>query len=483
MNIVEHLFGQIDRSAPALIHRDRVVTFGELQDLTDRAASGLAATGLLTRPFTRVGLCCPNGLDHVLFSLAVLKAGGCLVPIPGELTSYERDDLIRSTAVNLALVAGGESWHRKAGEAHEVSSGELKADLLKGLLGAGQAGAPSFDEAALAALHPALIRFSSGTTGHSKGVVLSHQTLLDRVHACNARLRIGPGDRVIWVLPMAHHFAVSIILYLLHGATTVILDSHLGPDVLDGLRKHAGTVLYGSPFHHQLLAEAPGAAPLPHLRLAVSTAAALTSETARRFQEVFGLPLTQGFGIIECGLPLLNNEEAGTNPLALGRRQPAFDIRVAEPDASGVGELCLRGPGLFDAYLSPWQTRGEATDEDGYFHTGDLARLTEDGTVTLVGRLKAVINVAGMKVFAEEVESALNAHPAIAESRVSAQAHSLLGSVPVAEYVVAAGISPPSRAGLVKHCRARLANHKIPALFVPVDSLPKTASGKMRRWS
>src|SRR5439155_14050965 len=99
-----------------------------------------------------------------------------------------------------------------------------------------------FDEAALAALNPAFIRFSSGTTGTSKGIVLPHESLLERVTAANRGLGIGPADRIVWILPMAHHFAVSIMLYLLHGAATLIVNSHLAEDILAAARQHRGSV-------------------------------------------------------------------------------------------------------------------------------------------------------------------------------------------------------------------------------------------------
>jgi long-chain acyl-CoA synthetase len=155
-------------------------------------------------------------------------------------------------------------------------------------------------------LNPAFIRFSSGTTGTSKGIVISHESLLARVTAANRGLRIGPEDRVVWILPMAHHFAVSIMLYLLHGATTIIENSHLAEDVLNAGTKHGGTVLYGAPFHHALLATEGSGRAWPTLRLAVSTAATLPLATAQAFDQRYGVALSQGLGIIEVGLPLLN---------------------------------------------------------------------------------------------------------------------------------------------------------------------------------
>ncbi|MBJ7390950.1 MAG: long-chain fatty acid--CoA ligase [Chthoniobacterales bacterium] len=315
---------------------------------------------------------------------------------------------------------------------------------------------------------------------------IPHQTLLGRVTASNTHLGLGPGDRVIWILPMAHHFAVSIILYLLHGVTTVLEDSHLGEDVFNALHRHEGTALYASPFHYALLASCESARAVPSLRIAVSTAAALPADTATRFRERFGVPLRQALGIIECGLPLLNDLWPAEKPASVGRSQEGYktSIRDAQGQAvpeGEVGELLIRGPGLVDAYLSPWMTR-ESILQDGWFRTGDLASRDADGAFFLVGRTQAVINVGGMKCFPEEVEAALCSHPAVAECRVSALGHPTFGSVPVVEVVLATGVAEaPKPSELMGWCRARLSSYKLPVKISFVPAIPKTASGKIQR--
>jgi long-chain acyl-CoA synthetase len=478
MNIVEEIFRRARPEATALIAGDRRLTFGDLQGLTDSAAAALGpAAG------RRIGLNCPNGIDHIVWSLAVLRCGGVLVPVAPELSPVERDEQMRITAVDAVLCAGGRKWHREAPESRELQvDGLLPASALRGL-GDGPA---AFDLPSLERLNPALIRFSSGTTGVRKGVVLSHETLFERVTASNTHLGFGPGDRVIWILPMAHHFAVSIILYLLHGVTSVLEDSHLGEDVFHALARHEGTALYASPFHYALLASCESARAVPSLRVAVSTAAALPAETGARFRERFGIPLRQALGIIECGLPLLNDLWPVEKPDSVGRPQRGYEAAVrdetGQPVAVGeAGELFIRGPGLVDAYLSPWMTRDRIL-ENGWFRTGDLARQDGDGAFFLVGRTHAVINVGGMKCFPEEVEAVLCSHPAVAECRISAAAHPTFGSVPVAEIVPAGGgAEPPKPSELMGWCRARLSSYKLPVKFSYVAAIPKTASGKIQR--
>lgn len=482
MNIVEYIFANADSTAVAVICEKEQLTFGQLGALVESGAAQIRDAEVLhkDRAGTRIGLSCPNGLAHVVLALAVVRSGGCLVPIPSELSVHERESLAISLGLDAIIVADGASWSQPA-------TRQIKLEL-SGLAASIHAGLPSsqhgllFDEEDLAALNPAFIRFSSGTTGRSKGVVLSHKSLFERVTAANERLQIGPNDRVIWILPMAHHFAVSIMLYLLHGATTVVVNSHLAEDILSAGIEHGGTVLYGSPFHHAMLAGESSGRPWPGLRLAVSTAAALSVPTAKAFEARYGLPLSQGLGIIEVGLPFLNDDPS--KPTSVGRPMPAFSAQLR--DESGpvkvgeVGELFLRGPGLLDAYVIPWRRRDEIL-EDGWFRTGDLGMIDADGYLQLVGRSHSVINVAGLKCFPEEIESVLCAHPGVAAARVFGKPHERVGAIPVAEVVPKDPASPPSMLSLNSHCRASLARYKVPVEYKMVEALPKTASGKIKR--
>ncbi|MDD5198182.1 MAG: class I adenylate-forming enzyme family protein [Terrimicrobiaceae bacterium] len=476
VNIVEEIFRRADARATAIVAAEGEWSFGELAKLIEAAAAALAI-----REGERIGLYCPNGLAHIVWSLAVLKRGGVLVPVAPELSAHERDQLVATTALRAVICADGKAWHSAApGERVLAVPGLNPAVLCEGWTWT-----PIFEEAALAALDPALIRFSSGTTSRRKGVVLSHETLLARVTASNSHLGIGAGDRVIWILPMAHHFAVSIILYLLHGATTVIELSHLGADVLGAMRRSRGTVLYASPFHYAMLAALPEGEPVPDLRLAVSTAAALPAATAEKFYVRYGVPLRQALGVIECGLPLLNDQWPLEKPDSVGRPQAGYAVSIrdeagGEVVAGTTGELFVRGPGFVDAYLSPWLTRDQIL-ADGWFKTGDQAWIDPEGAVSLAGRSHAVINVGGMKCFPEEVEAVLAGHPGVVESRVVAMAHPTFGSVPVAEIVPRDALRPPKVSELVGQCRASLSSYKLPFKFTFVGTIPKTPSGKIQR--
>ena len=446
MNIVETIFREADRRALALVCGEEEITYGQLIERVERAVVAIAAP-----PAARVALDCRSGGAHGVLALAIVRAGKCLVPLASELAAPERARVIRETGVG-AIVNG-------EGAVQEVV---VQKDAM-------------FSESDLAGLNPAFIRFSSGTTGRSKGVVISHETLLTRVTAANRGLCIDPADRIVWILPMAHHFAVSIMLYLKHGATTVIVNSHAADDVLVAGRHHRGTVLYGAPFHHALLAAEGSGLPWPTLRLAVSVAAALPLQTAAAFESRYGLPLSQGLGIIEVGLPLLNLHQAREKPGSVGKPLPGFEaeVRVGE-------ELYLRGPGMFDAYLQPWQPKAEVLRK-GWFRTGDLARRDEDGDIFLLGRSHSVINVGGLKCFPEEVETVLNEIPGVTASRVVGRENARFGAVPVAEIEARDPSHPPTAGQMASHCRRALAGYKVPVSFQIVPQVPRTASGKIQR--
>ncbi len=450
MNIVDLIFSRNHGPEMAVFSTEGSLSFAGLRARMLECEHGLRCDAAwpqaVKRP--RIGLRAPSGADYIVLALAILKAGACFVPIPGELTASEQDELIERTALHAVLTAkSAEDWRLEA-----VSTPEMTLEL-----------------------NAAFIRFSSGTTARSKGVVITHETLLARITAANEGLRIGSDDRVLWVLPMAHHFAVSIILYLYHGATTILAPASDPAVMLRMLREHQATVMYGSPYHYTMLAGQPDAAVMRGLRLAVSTAFALSAEVAELFFAKTGKHLTQGMGIIEAGLPILNLEHAGTKPTSIGKPLPAFDVKIED------GELLIRGPGMFDAYLSPWQPQDQVL-RDGWLATGDMAEMDEDGCLFLKGRVRSVINVGGMKCFPEEVEAVLRSHPSVEAARVIGRANAALGFVPVAE-VVARNEAEPSLVGeLKKLCQQRLSAYKVPLLFTFVSELPLTASGKLRRY-
>jgi len=478
MNIVEEIFKRTDPTAAALVEDGKTTTYSELEKQVDACAAGFGR--LANFEGRRIGMLWRDGASHVVIALAILRAGGCLVPLAGELSAVERAVVASTTALDyIVSEAGAKLGIPNLSLLHGDSCPENIA-----VWQCTEDRVPGFPEDRLRALDPAFVRFSSGTTGEKKGIVLSHSTLMERVIAANEGLGIGPHDRVLWVLPMAHHFAVSIVLYLWSGATTLLQKSHLGTEMIDVAIREGATVVYGSPFHHRLLAATErSTGSWRTLRLAVSTASALSEEVAFAFLARFGRALTQGLGIIEVGLPFLNTRCAASKPLSIGRPLPAFRSELRNTKGtpeSDEGELFLSGPGMVDAYLAPWQTRPNIL-RDGWFGTGDIVRRDADGDHFLLGRTRSVINVGGLKCFPEEIEAVLNLHPGVARARVIGKSHPQFGSMPVAEIIPVNRGEPPSQTSLLAHCRLRLARYKMPIEYRLVEQIELTASGKIKR--
>jgi long-chain acyl-CoA synthetase len=456
----------------AMIDGGREIRYGELMEAVDLAAAALRGAGVGAAD--RVALLGEDGADYVIACLALLSVGAVVVPVSPALMRDELDAVLDRMGVRWLLLEDGTT---PANDAGLVDLGAAVGRPFR----LGRLGGPPLPRE-LAGLAPAFVRFSSGTTGASKGVVLSHATILARTDAADAGLRVVPTDVIPWVLSMSFHFVVTILLFLRRGATLIAAGSPFPEAFLEAVRRRRPTLLYASPLHYQLLATSPHVPreALGDVRLAVSTAVRLPESTADAFLQKFGIPLAEAYGIIEVGLPAINTPGAGWKRGALGRPLPGFEVRIADAGPEGVGEILVRGPGMFDAYLSPFRPRSACLD-DGWFRTGDLGRLDGDGVLFLVGRRKAVINFAGMKVFPAEVEAVLNLHPDVQESCVYGAPHPLFGQIPCARVVLRAGAGRVASAELREFCRRSLALHKVPKQFEQVDRIAKTASGKVRR--
>lgn len=461
MNLNELLdrTAQIWPAKPALIEETRTVTYAELVQQTRDFAAKLQTAGV--RSGSRVGLCFPNGIAYVAWTYALWQAGAVVVPIPTECTGDEIAEICAALQLQALLTP-------KFREASVTLGPDCHFTRLAAADAAGGADA-----------NLAFIRFTSGTTSARKGVALSHETIRDRVASANRAFGITADDTVIWCLPMAHHFLITIVLYLGAGATVVLARHVVAKPYLEAVNHWKGTVLYAAPFHYAMLARDNSAAMLPSVRLAVSTTCALPQSVADDFHRRFGIALVQGLGVIELGLVCLNSTDPRGRWNSVGPAAGDMKVRIVNPDAEGVGEVAVSGPGICDAYAAPSLPR-EQVLRDGWFFTGDLGRIDADGFLYLLSRKTAVINLAGRKVFPEEIEVVLDRHPAVRESRVYGRPHPHLGEVVEAELVLA---QPDLNLDIIRqYCRDHLASYKIPARFTVVSALPRTpVTGKILR--
>ncbi len=331
---------------------------------------------------------------------------------------------------------------------------------------------------------PAFIRYTSGTTGSSKGVVLSHSRIQERVNATQALLNFTPDDTVLWVLPMAFHFLVTILVYIRYGVQIIVCKDILAQTMINDANKYKATMIYGSPMHYRLLAADLSEKPIETLKVAISTSSGIPHNIAEAFRQRFKIPVVQAYGIIEIGLPLLDRLSADSDSRSVGFPAPGFSVSIlteeGEPAIVGeTGKLAIRGPGMFNAYLKPWRT-AEQVMKNGWFMTGDLAYRNEIGRIYICGREKTMINVSGNKVFPEEVETILNNHDDIIDSRVFAQKHVLMGEIVSAEVLIKDNVTLDVEK-IIKFCRDRLSTYKVPQSIQPVKHILHTRSGKIKR--
>ncbi len=443
------------------------VSYAELVAGFQAVAQRLREGGL--EPGQRCGLIAPQGAGFVESALGILATDACFVPIPEDHAGEVLEAFAERARLHHLLTLG-----------RDAEEGSLRSFPSPAPLD-GQG------EEEFRALHPAYLRFTSGTTNRRKGVIIGHAAILERLEAANRALEIGSQDRILWLLPMAHHFVVSILLYLRYGATVLLPSGSLARSVLAFAEAQAATVCYASPHHYNLLAKDKGDAKLGGVRLAISTAEGLRPDIAERFQTRFGFPVCQALGIIEVGLPVIDRR--GGKPGSLGRPVADYDVWLRAEDGRPAedptalersGEICIRGPGLFDAYLDPWMVAREVLHPDG-FRTGDQGWFDEDGDLHMAGRRTNRINMAGMKFFGEEVEFVLDTHPAVRRSRVFGREHPHLGEIPVAEIELHGSAPTPDRKSLTSFCRDKLPRYKIPREFRVVEELPMTATGKLAR--
>jgi long-chain acyl-CoA synthetase len=461
MNLTELLENSIRRwpQKTAFVENDAETSYAALAQKIDSFAEKIKSLQLAAG--SRVGLCFPNSVNYVALTYALWKNNFIVVPVPMECPLEELNEI--TTVMELSVILSQKPLAQSEPLAPEIFVSKFVPITSPNNHG----------------LNIAFIRFTSGTTNARKGVVLTHETIRDRVAAANKAFGITENDIVIWCLPMAHHFLITIVLYLNAGATTVLARHVTAKPFLEAVNRWRGTVLYAAPFHFSLLAGAASGAKIETVRLAVSTTCALPQDVAEQFFKRFGKPLLPALGIIELGLVALNSEDPLQRWNSVGKPISDFQVKILSPDENGVGEIAVSGPGICDAYAAPWQAR-ENILRDGWFVTGDLGKFDADGFLFLLSRKTAVINLAGRKIFPEEVEAILDRHPSIRESRVFGRAHPSYGEIVEAEIVLSA--ENASIENLSHFCREHLASYKIPMRFHVVPALPRTpVTGKIRR--
>ncbi len=479
-------------SRTALICRDRRVSYDTLAAGAARLAALLIRAGV--RPGDRVLLIAPNVPEFGIGYLGILAAGATVVPLnpllkPDEL-QYILDDSGARAAVCLDLSLPALSAARQGRPVPVIA---LNAPFSGAVAGDGSLVAPPPDLVPAGAVQAALddvavCLYTSGTTGRPKGALLTHGNLLANLRSFRQVLDLSGIDVFLAVLPLFHAYGGTVLFLMpLSVGATIVLEPRFSPDVvLQSIGEYRCTFFAAVPSMFALMA----AQPKPPLdfsawRFCVSGGAPLPVAILEAFETRFGIPIYEGYGPTECAPVLTVNPPDGVRKVGtVGPPIPDVELRIVDDHdrplpVGEVGEIVARGPNVMQGYLNRPEESAEAL-RGGWYHTGDLGRVDADGYYTIVERKKDLILVGALNVYPSEVELVLASHPAVREAAVVGVPDLTRGEVPKA-YVVLRDGATASAADLVKWCRARLANYKVPRSVIIAPDLPRTATGKVHK--
>ena len=462
------------------------MTYRALDDASARVAGLLHERGL--KPGDRVGIMMPNVAEVPVVYYGVLRAGGVVVPMNPLLKAREVAYYLGDSGAGLIF-----AWHafadqaRAGAEQAEAESIVVDAVGFPDLLASAT---PDFQVADAGDDDTAVILYTSGTTGHPKGAELTHGNLISNTEVTRTNIvRAGPDDVIFGGLPLFHVFGQTVALNVAvaAGACLTLLPRFDAEHALRIVAGHRVTVFEGVPTMYVALIHQPDRADYDtsSLRLCISGGAALPVEVLRGFEEAFGVPVLEGYGLSETSpVASFNLPGRERKPGSIGTPIRDVQMRVVDKEdhdvpQGEVGEIVIRGPNVMKGY---WQ-RPEATAEalaGGWFHTGDLARVDEDGYFFIVDRKKDLIIRGGYNIYPREIEEVLYEHPAVAEAAVIGLPHPALGEEVGAAVALKPGaVATPEE--LRDYVKGQVAAYKYPRHVWIMDALPKGATGKIQK--
>lgn len=336
----------------------------------------------------------------------------------------------------------------------------------------------------------AVVLYTSGTSGKPKGVMLSHKNLLSNAQQMHEHIGVRKDDVFLGVLPQFHSFGLTglTIVPMVFGCKVVYSARFMPKKIIELMRAHRPSIYLAIPSMYNALMTVKSAKPedFSSLRLVLSGGEPLPADVRTRFLEKFGKPIVEGYGLTETApvthVLLPEDDRAGT----VGRAVPRLEQIVVDPATERIlppstdGELRMRGPNIMKGYLGREDETRAVFDANGFFKTGDMAQIDEDGFLRITGRIKEMMIVGGENVFPREIEEVINAHPSVNASGVIGQQDPMRGEVPVA-FVESSEDAVADPDDLIKWCREKLPGYKVPRRVVVIEALPRNATGKIMR--
>jgi malonyl-CoA/methylmalonyl-CoA synthetase len=457
-----------------VLHDDRHgwVKGREMELRTADAAARFVRAGLNVGD--RVLMSCQPSVQLVIAHVGALRAGCIVVPVNTAFTAHELANIARESGARLVVIDDAERLVDTSVSTTAPSLARLEpADPQDAAEAVRRTNALRADD-------PALLVFTSGTTGRPKGALLSHGNLLASAQALCIAWGWTTEDRLVLALPLfhIHGLGVGVHCTLLAGASAVIVPKFTPENVLDAARDHRATLLFGVPTMWVRILDAPRAIELASLRLCVSGSAALAPDVWNGLRDRIGQEIVERYGMTETVINISNPLHGERRPGSVGLPLPGVEVRLDGAGADGVGEIVLRGPNVFAGYWERPDANAEAFTADGWFRSGDLGRFDLDGYVAIVGRSKDLIISGGYNVYPRDVEEVLREHSMIADVAVVGEPSAEWGETVTACVVAASGTDVDPDAVLA-FAADHLAGYQRPRRIVVVDEFPRNALGKV----
>ena len=464
------------------------LSYADLVELSGRLANALKSLGV--KPGDRVAAQVEKSAEALLVYLAALRAGAVYLPLNSAYTASEIRYFLGDAEPTLFICRPESAAEMQvvATEAGVPRVETLGSNGEGSLMEAARAQPPAFEDVERTRDDLAAILYTSGTTGRSKGAMLSHGNLASNAEVLRDNWRFTPEDRLLHALPIfhTHGLFVATNVTLMTGSSLIFLPTFNANEIVRLLPQ--ATVMMGVPtFYTRLLARDDfGRDLVAHIRLFVSGSAPLSAETHKEFGERTGHAILERYGMTETNMNTSNPYDGDRIPGAVGLPLPGVEIRIADPQTGQavpdgeVGVIEIRGPNVFKGYWRMPEKTREEFREDGFFISGDLGRIDDRGYIWIVGRAKDLIISGGFNVYPAEVEAAIEALPGVTECAVIGVPHADFG-----EGVVAVVTPKPGAILEEKTILAALANElakfKQPKRVFIATELPRNAMGKVQK--
>lgn len=491
---MNHLFDALfpadrDPAAVAVIRPDgQRINYRTLLDGSAAYAQALVRLGV--RPGDRVAVQVEKSFEALLLYLACIRSGAVFLPLNTAYTAHEIDYFLRDAepALFVARPEASEELSRVAIAAGVPAFETLGADGDGSLAGHIEADAAGWQDVARGADDLAVILYTSGTTGRSKGAMLTHENLRSNAAVLVRTWHWSADDVLIHALPIfhAHGLFVATNVTLIAGAAMIFLPKFSPEEVLRWMPE--ATAMMGVPtFYTRLLAsdgltrDVAGG-----MRVFISGSAPLLAETHAAFEKATGHAILERYGMTETSMNSSNPYEGARLPGSVGLPLEGTSIRVADPETGKVlgpgeiGVIELKGPNVFKGYWRMPEKTAAEFRSDGYFITGDLGRIDADGYVWILGRAKDLVISGGYNVYPKEVEEEIDQLEGVEESAVIGVPHHDFGEAVVAVVVPKRGASV-AEANIVAALRQRLAAYKLPKRVILVEELPRNTMAKVQK--